>query len=182
MSQLGGAVRKRAAGVPEARVGRQLGFQHPIAAARLPHRGQQPLAHGLGCELSEDEALFTDTDSVMVQIFKLQDPLHAMAEANLDGATPLRRAGKPKDPKRNLRRSLQRRAPSLEVMGQLGKLGNETFPARILEYVACAPRCTASQVPGGARGRQQAQGGLRAEKRGRLRGFGLSKAGSAASV
>ena len=32
MSQLSGAVRKRAAGVPEARVGRQLGFQHPIAA------------------------------------------------------------------------------------------------------------------------------------------------------
>ena len=30
--------------------------------------------------------LFTDTDSVMVQIFELQDPLHAMAEANLNGA------------------------------------------------------------------------------------------------
>ena len=57
MSQLGGAVRKRAASVPEARVGRQLGFQHPIAAARLPHRGQQPLAHGLGRELCVEDAL-----------------------------------------------------------------------------------------------------------------------------
>ena len=28
--------------------------------------------------------LFTDTDSVMAQIFELQDPLHAMAEANLN--------------------------------------------------------------------------------------------------
>ena len=43
--------------MPEARVGRQLGFQHPIAAARLPHRGQQPLAHGLGCELRVEDAL-----------------------------------------------------------------------------------------------------------------------------
>ena len=57
VSQLGGAVRKRAASVPEARVGRQLGFQHPIAAARLPHRGQQPLAHGLGRELCVEDAL-----------------------------------------------------------------------------------------------------------------------------
>ena len=57
VSQLSGAVRKRAAGVPEARVGRQLGFQHPIAAARLPHRGQQPLAHGLGRELCVEDAL-----------------------------------------------------------------------------------------------------------------------------
>ena len=57
MSQLSGAVRKRAAGVPEARVGRQLGFQHPIAAARLPHRGQQPLAHSLGRELCVEDAL-----------------------------------------------------------------------------------------------------------------------------
>ena len=30
--------------------------------------------------------LFTDTDSVMAQIFELQDPLHAMADANLNGA------------------------------------------------------------------------------------------------
>ena len=54
VSQLGGAVRK---GVPEARVGRQLGFQHPIAAARLPYRGQQPLAHSLGRELCVEDAL-----------------------------------------------------------------------------------------------------------------------------
>ena len=57
VSQLSGAVRKRAAGVPEARVGRQLGLQHPIAAARLPHRRQQPLAHGLGRELRVEDAL-----------------------------------------------------------------------------------------------------------------------------
>ena len=37
VGQLSGAVRKRAASVPEARVGRQLGLQHPIAAARLPY-------------------------------------------------------------------------------------------------------------------------------------------------
>ena len=33
------------------------GFQHPIAAARLPHRAQQPLAHGLGRELCVEDAL-----------------------------------------------------------------------------------------------------------------------------
>ena len=38
-------------------MGRQLGFQHPIAAARLPHRGQQPLAHSLGRELCVEDAL-----------------------------------------------------------------------------------------------------------------------------
>ena len=43
--------------------------------------------------------LFTDTDSVMVQIFKLQDPLHAMAEANLNGATLFDVAGKSKTPR-----------------------------------------------------------------------------------
>ena len=47
----------RGALVPEARVRRQLGFQHPIAAARLPHRGQQPLAHSLGRELCVEDAL-----------------------------------------------------------------------------------------------------------------------------
>ena len=30
------------------------------------------------------------------------------------------------------------RAKAIEVMGQLGKLGDETFPARILESWACA--------------------------------------------
>ena len=64
--------------------------------------------------------LFTDTDSVMAQ---MQDPLHAMA-------------GKSKDPKRDLSAlSAAARAKAIEVMGQLGKLGDETFPARILEYV-----------------------------------------------
>ena len=43
--------------------------------------------------------LFTDTDSVMVQIFKLQ---HAMAEANLNGAALFDVAGKSKDPERDL--------------------------------------------------------------------------------
>ena len=75
--------------------------------------------------------LFTDTDSVMVQIFELQDPLHAMAEANLNGAALLS-----KDPERDLSAlSAAARAKAIEVMGQLGKLGDETFPARILEYV-----------------------------------------------
>ena len=45
--------------------------------------------------------LFTDTDSVMVQIFKLQDPLH-MAKANLNGAALFDVAGKSKDPERDL--------------------------------------------------------------------------------
>ena len=80
--------------------------------------------------------LFTDTDSVMVQIFELQDPLHAMAEANLSGATLFDVAGKSKDPERDLSAlSAAARAKAIEVMGQLGKLGDETFPARILEYV-----------------------------------------------
>ena len=80
--------------------------------------------------------LFTDTDSVMVQIFKLQDPLHAMAEANLNGAALFDVAGKSKDPERDLSAlSAAARAKAIEVMGQLGKLGDETFPARILEYV-----------------------------------------------
>ena len=70
--------------------------------------------------------LFTDTDSVMVQIFELQDPLHAMAETW--PAT--------KDPERDLSAlSAAARAKAIKVMGQLGKLGDETFPARILEYV-----------------------------------------------
>ena len=46
--------------------------------------------------------LFTDTDSVMVQIFELQDPLHAMAEANLNGAALFDVAGKSKDPETDL--------------------------------------------------------------------------------
>ena len=57
--------------------------------------------------------LFTDTDS------ELQDPLHAMAEANLNGAALFDVAGKSKDPEKDLS----------------VKLGDETFPARILEYV-----------------------------------------------
>ena len=80
--------------------------------------------------------LFTDTDSVMVQIFELQDPLHAMAEANLNGAALFDVAGKSKDPERDLSAlTAAARAKAIEVMGQLGKLGDETFPARILEYV-----------------------------------------------
>ena len=80
--------------------------------------------------------LFTDTDSVMVQIFELQDPLHAMAEANLNGAALFDVAGKSKDPERDLSAlSAAARVKAIEVMGLLGKLGDETFPARILEYV-----------------------------------------------
>ena len=43
--------------------------------------------------------LFTDTDSVMVQIFKLQDPLHAMAEVNLNGAALFNVAASPRTPR-----------------------------------------------------------------------------------
>ena len=68
----------------------------------------------------------------MVQIFKLQDPLHA----NLNGAALFDVAGKSKDPERDLSAlSAAARAKAIEVMGQLGKLGDETFPATILEYV-----------------------------------------------
>ena len=75
--------------------------------------------------------LFTDTDSVMVQIFELQDPLHAMAKANLNGAALFNVAGKSKDPKRDLSAlSAAARAKAIEVMGLLGN-----FPARILEFV-----------------------------------------------
>ena len=73
--------------------------------------------------------LFTDTDSVMVQIFELQD----MAEANLNGAALFRQV---KDRERDLSAlSAAARSKAIKVMGQLGKLGDETFPARILEYV-----------------------------------------------
>ena len=80
--------------------------------------------------------LFTDTDSVMVQIFELQDPIHAMADANLRGAELFDVAGPSKAPERDLGvLAAPARAKAIELMGQLGKLGDETFPARILEYV-----------------------------------------------
>ena len=45
-------------------------------------------------------------------------------------------AGKYKERERDLSAlSAAARAKAIEVMGQLGKLGDETFPARILEYV-----------------------------------------------
>ena len=89
--------------------------------------------------------LFTDTDSVMVQIFELQNPLHAIAEANLNGAALFDVAGKSKDPERDLSAlSAAARTKAIEVMGQLGKLGDETFPAGSWSTWACAPRCTAS--------------------------------------
>ena len=69
--------------------------------------------------------LFTDTDSVMVQILR-----------HLNGAALFDVAGKSKHPERDLSAlSAAARAKAIEVMGQLGKLGDETFPARILEYV-----------------------------------------------
>ena len=59
-----------------------------------------------------------------------------MAEANLNGAALFDVAGKSKDPERDLSAlSAAARAKAIKVMGQLGKLGDETFPARILEYV-----------------------------------------------
>ena len=57
--------------------------------------------------------------------------LHAMSEANLNGAALFDVAGKSKDPKRDLSAlSAAARAKAIKVMGQLGKLGDETFPAR----------------------------------------------------
>ena len=80
--------------------------------------------------------LFTDTDSVMVQIFELQDPIHAMADANLRGAELFDVAGPSKAPERDLGMlAAPARAKAIKLMGQLGKLGDETFPDRILEYV-----------------------------------------------
>ena len=53
-----------------------------------------------------------------------------------NGAALFNVAGKSKDPERDLSAlSAAARAKAIEVMGQLGKLGDETFPARILEYV-----------------------------------------------
>ena len=74
--------------------------------------------------------LFTDTDSVMVQILG-PAPRHGQGEPELFDV-----AGKSKDPERDLSAlSAAARAKAIEVMDQLGKLGDETFPARILEYV-----------------------------------------------
>ena len=73
--------------------------------------------------------LFTDTDSVMVH-------LRAAGPAPRHGRGVFDVAGKSKDPERDLSAlSAAARAKAIEVMGQLGKLGDETFPARILEYV-----------------------------------------------
>ena len=55
--------------------------------------------------------LFTDTDSVMVQIFELQDALHAMAEANLNGATLFN--VEVQGPREGPERSRQRRAKAI---------------------------------------------------------------------
>ena len=77
----------------------------------------------------------------MVQIFKLQDPLHAMAEANLNGAALFDVAGKSKDPERDLSAlSAAARAKAIEVMGQLGKLATRPSPPGSWSTWACAPR------------------------------------------
>ena len=69
----------------------------------------------------------------MVQIFELQDP---MADANLRGAELFDVAGPSKAPERDLGMlAAPARAKAIKLMGQLGKLGDETFPDRILEYV-----------------------------------------------
>ena len=71
------------------------------------------------------------------------------------------------DPERDLSALLAAaRTKAIEVMGQLGKLGDETFPARILEYVACAPRCTASSRSTRRRAQEEAQDQGRAEEGG----------------
>ena len=62
-------------------------------------------------------------------------------------------AGKPKDPERDLSAlSTAARAKAIKVMGQLGKLGDETFPARIVEYVGLRSKYSVLTVqPDGAR-------------------------------
>ena len=142
--------------------------------------------------------LFTDTDSVMVQIFELEDPLHAMAEANLNGAALFDVAGKSKDPERDLSAlSAAARAKAIEVMGQLGARRRDLprqdpgvrgpalqdvqhphGPARRRAQGEAqdqgraeegGDQRPASRVPGGAGGRQRAQGGLRAAAQPRAR-------------
>ena len=92
-----------------------------------------------------------------------------MAEANLNGAALFDVAGKSKDPKRDLSAlSAAARAKAIEVMGQLGKLaqGEAQDQGRAEEGGDQRP---ASRVPGGAGGRQRAQGGLRAAAQPRAR-------------
>ena len=113
--------------------------------------------------------IFTDTDSVMVQIFELQDPLHAMAEANLNGAALFDVAGKSKDPE----------SAPIEVMGLLGNRrrdlprqdpdGARKEKRKIKGAEEGGDQRPASRVPGGAGGRQRAQGGLRAAAQPRAR-------------
>ena len=55
--QRGRTHRTRPTAVPEARVGRQLGFQQPVAAPGLPHGRQQPRPNRLGRELGAKDAL-----------------------------------------------------------------------------------------------------------------------------
>ena len=94
--------------------------------------------------LPKDEAALHGHRSVMVRIFEPQNPLHAMAEANLN-------AGKSKDLERGLSAlSAAVRAKAIEVMGQLGKL--ETRPSRQDPGVRRpAPQASSLPSPDGAR-------------------------------
>ena len=62
------------------------GFQHPIAAARLPYRAQQPLAHGLGKLCVEDALDAAASCSTRSVLARLQKSLERLSVAKL---TPL---------------------------------------------------------------------------------------------
>ena len=72
-------------------MGRQLGFQHPIAAARLPYRGQQ---HGLGRELCVEDALGCGRQLLDRSVLARFQKSLARSSA---GALPRRRPSAPRD-------------------------------------------------------------------------------------
>ena len=126
----------------EAQDGPQQGLHERAHPSRRPHAAALQAHDGEGLLPPHEEAL--PEDEAALHGHRLRDgadlraagPLHAVAEANLNGATLFDVAGKSKDPERDLSAlSAAARAKAIEVMGHLGKLGDETFPARILEYV-----------------------------------------------
>ena len=157
------------------------------SSSRSTHAAAQGLLPPHEEALPEDEAALHGHRLRDGADLQAAGPAHAMADTNLNGATP----------ERDLSAlSAAARAKAIKVMGQLGKLGDETFPARILEYVGLRSKMysiltvqpdgarkekrkikgvpkkavrPASRVPGGAGGRQRAQGGLRAAAQPRAR-------------
>ena len=135
---------QRLGGVPglrgDAQDGPQQGLHERAHTSRRPHAAALQAHDGEGLLPPHEEAL--PEDEAALHGHRLRDgadlraagPAPRHAEANLNGATLFDVAGKSKDPKKDLRAlSAAARAKAIEVMGQLGKLGDETFP-RILEY------------------------------------------------